>query len=375
MAALPLQPASGQTENRKGFDWEKDAASVSSEDLEPSAASFEELLKANPDDRRIYDAYAQALVGEQKFDEAIKVYERALQMGDKLQSSSGTSLPEAIKEVHALEKFFESMKKEPSWDQARKISFEGGELTTNIPQKYRESLVQDLAVLISKEKALLEEILGPPKGEASFLKISVAGRPEEYKALWREKKFSSAELSSGAYSIGKDEIIVFFTGADIRWTLAHEFAHCFLRKFYTEQPSRFLDEGLANYLSFKLAKTGARPVIEEILGRLKDLYAEGKLKNAFDLFPSWERYDQPAATDEKEEFYLRAWSLTAFFLDGKNAFFSKFFRDYLQFELQIGPLSRKNVESYFRANLPEDKARDLDDQWGLFINKMNYANI
>ena len=267
------------------------------------------------------------------------------------------------------------MEKEPSWSQARKISFNGGELITNIPLSYSDPLVRDLADLMGEEKAALQEILGAPKREAPFLRISVAGRPEEYKALWKEKKFSTEQLSSGAYSIGKSEIVVFFTGADVRWTLAHELAHYLLRGFYAEQPARFLDEGLANYLSFKLAKAGAKPLVEEILGWLQDLYEEGKLKSALDLFHSWEHYDQSPAKDEKMDFYLRAWSLTAFFLDGKNDFFSKFFRDYLQYELQIGPLSRDDVENYFRANLPGEKARELDREWGLFIEKMNYENI
>lgn len=339
------------------------------------AASFEKLLQDDPEDRSIYDAYAQMLIGERNFKKAIEVYERALQRKDNLKNNGGASLQEAMEEVRTLEKFSEAMEKEPAWSQARKIPFEGGELTTNIPQAYSEPLVRDLAVLMREEKAAMREILGPPKGKEPFLRISVAGRPEEYKALWREKKFPQNQLSSGAYSIGKNEIVVFFTGTDVRWTLAHEFAHCFLRAFYTGQPSRFLDEGLANYLSFKLAKAGAKPLVEEILGWMKDLYVEGKLKRALELFPAWERYDQSQAAEEKMEFYLRAWSLTAFFLEGKNAFFSKFFRDYLQYELQMGPLSRKDAESYFRANLSEAKVRDLDGEWGLFVKKMNYDNI
>ncbi len=339
------------------------------------AASFEKLLQDNPEDRNLYDSYAQALIGERDFKKAIEVYQRALQKGDQLQDYGGLTLQEAIEEVRALERFSEAMKKEPSWDQARKISFAGGELVTNIPQAYSEPLIQNLAALISEEKALLGEILGPPQGEMPFLRISVAGRPEEYKALWKEKDFDFKQLSSGAYNIGKNEIVVFFTGADIRWTLAHEFAHCFVRGFYAKQPSMFLDEGLSNYLSFKLAKAGARPIIEEILGWLQSLYEEGKLKSALGLFASWERYEQTPAAEEKMEFYLRAWSLTSFFLEGKNIFFSKFFRDYLQYELQIGPLSREDTEKYFRANLPEEKARELDGAWGLFVEKMNYDNI
>ncbi|MEI7752543.1 MAG: hypothetical protein WCJ71_10720 [Candidatus Omnitrophota bacterium] len=339
------------------------------------AASFEKLLQDNPEDTSIYEAYAQTLIGERNFDKAIEVYRRALQRGEKLQEDEKTSLQQAIEEVRALKKFSEAMGKEPPWSQARKISFSGGELITNIPQSYSDPLVRDLTALMGEEKALLQEILGVPKGEAPFLRISVAGRPEEYKSLWKEKKFSAEQLSSGAYSIGKSEIVVFFTGADVRWTLAHELAHYFLRGFYAEQPARFLDEGLANYLSFKLAKAGAKPLVEEILGWLQELYEEGKLKSSLDLFHAWEHYDQSPAKDEKMEFYLRAWSLTAFFLDGKNDFFSKFFRDYLQYELQIGPLSRGDVENYFRANLSEEKARELDGEWGLFIEKMSYENI
>jgi hypothetical protein len=372
---LPAQAAFGQEEVAEELTKEKAAVSSPAGELEAGAISFEELLRDNPEDRRIYDAYAQALIGEQKFSQAIEVYQRAQKMGDQLEDNGGLPLQEAIEEVRVIERFSQEMKKEPSWEQARRISFNGGELITNIPQAYSDPLVRDLEALLGEEKIMLREILGPTKGEAPFLKISVAGRPEEYKALWKEKKFSPTELSSGAYSIGKNEVVVFFTGAEIRWTLAHEFAHCFLREFYAEQPSRFLDEGLANYLSFKLAKKGARPVIEEILGRLKDLHEEGKLQIALDLFPAWEQYEQSQTPEEKENFYLRAWSLTSFFLDGKNAFFSKLFRDYIQYEIQIGPLSRKDVEKYFRANLTDEKARELDREWGLFIENMSYDNI
>jgi len=375
MTTFFLSAAFGQGKNTKDLNGEKEKAAASGKEIESNSVSFEKLLEDHPEDKSIYDDYAQTLVGERNFNGAIEVYRRALLMGDKLQNNSGTPLLEAIEEVFALKKFSEAMKKEPSWDRARKISFKGGEIVTNIPQEYSEPLVRDLGLLIREEKAMLEEILGAPKGEMPFLKISVAGRADEYKALWREKKFEPSQLSSGAYNIGKNEIVVFFTGADVRWTLAHEFAHCFLRAFYAQEPSKFLDEGLSNYLSFKLAKTGAKPILEEILGWLKDLYGEGKLKNALDLFSSWERYEQSPGTEEKMEFYMRAWSLTAFFLDGGDAFFSKFFRDYLQYELQLGPLSRKDVENYFRANFSEEKERALNAQWGLFIEKMNYENI
>jgi tetratricopeptide (TPR) repeat protein len=367
---LPLQIAFGQKEIAEKSNEKKEKTTTPA----PNASFFEKLLRANPEDRRIYNAYAQDLIEKKKFEKAIEVYQRALQKGNKLQNNNGTSLQEVIEAVRALEKFSKAMEKEPSWGQARKISFDGGELTTNIPQEYSEPLARDLAIFAGKEKAMLEEILGPPKKKASFLKVSVAGRPEEYKVLWREKEFSQNELSPGAYSIGGNEIVIFFPGTDVRWALAQELAHYFLREFYMEQPSRFLDEGLANYLSFKLAEAGANPVAKEILGRLKDLYREGKLKIALDIFPSWERYDQSLAADEKEEFYLRAWSLTSFFLDGGSPFFSKLFRDYLRYELQRGPLSRKDVEDYFRANLSEEKVRNLDGQWGLFIKKMNYDN-
>ncbi len=337
--------------------------------------SFEELLQDDPQDRAIYDAYAQTLMGEEKFDEAIAVYQRAVQMGDKLENNNGTSLQEAIKEVRSTKKFYEDMKKAPSWGQARKLSFEGGELVTNIPQEYSEPMVRSLGSFVAEEKTMLEEILGLPKKEKTFLRISVAGRPEEYKVLWRQKDFSKKELASGGFNVGKNEIIVFFTGGDIRWTLAHEFAHYFLREFYTEQPSRFLDEGLANFLSLKLGKTGAKAVAEEILGRLKSLREEGELKSALDLFPAWERYEQSPDAEKKEDFYLRAWSLTAFFLDGKNAFFRKFFLDYIQYEFQTRLFSPKDAERYFRANLPEDKIRELDEEWGRFIDQMNYDNL
>lgn len=373
MTTFFLAASFGQGKNTKDLSEEKGKPAYAP--ASASNASFEKLLEDDPEDRSIYDDYAQALVGEGNFNGAIEVYRRALLMEGKLQNNSGKSLLEAIEEVFVLKKFSEAMEKEPSWDRVRKISFKGGELVTNIPQEYSEPLVRNLDLLIREEKAMLEEILGAPKGEMPFLKISVAGRADEYKALWREKKFERNQLSSGAYNIGKNEIVVFFTGADVRWTLAHEFAHCFLRAFYAQEPSKFLDEGLSNYLSFKLAKAGAKPIIEEILGWLKDLREEGKLKNALGLFSSWERYEQAPATEEKMEFYMRAWSLTAFFLDGKNAFFSKFFRDYLQYELQLGPLSRKDVENYFRANLSEEKERVLNAQWGLFIEKMNYENI
>jgi hypothetical protein len=340
-----------------------------------SPAYFEGLLQKNPEDRRIYDAYAQTLIGERRFDQAIKVYERALQMGDRLQDDAMVTVPEAIREAQSLKEFFESMKRQPSWEAARTFPFRGGELTTNISSEYSEPLILQLTALMEKEKVLLEEILGPPKGEEPFIKISIAGRPEEYKALWKDKKFDPAQLASGAYSIGRNEIVVFFTGADVQWTLAHEFAHCFLRQFYAQQPSRFLDEGLANYLSFKLAKEGAKPVVEEILGRLQEAYDESKFKSAMDLFPSWERYEQTPTSEEKMDFYLRAWSLTAFFLDGKDDFFTKFFRDYLQYELQIGPLSRKDTETYFRANLSGERITALDEAWGSFIDRMSYETI
>lgn len=364
---------SGEAENPKSG---KSAVTpASGQGFGTKGVSFEDLLRGNPKDRRIYDAYAQTLIREKKFDRAIEIYRRALLIEDQLQNNRQPSLLEAIEEAYTKKKFFEAMNKEPGWKQARKTSLKRGELVTNIPQAYSEPLVLDLAVLIAEEKAMLEKILGPPRKKEPFFRINVAGRDEEYRVLRREAKSFREDFASGFGSSVKNEAIVLFTGENARWTLAHELAFCFLRAFYIEQPSGFLDEGLAGYLAFKLAKAEAKPFVEETLRKLKDLRDQGRLKRALDVFPSWERYDKSPGKNKREDLFLRAWSLTAFFLDGENIFFSKFFHDYLQYELQRGPLSRKDAENYFHVNLSEERIRELDREWGLFIERMDYDHV
>jgi len=66
---------------------------------------FEGLLRGNFEGRRIYDAYAQTLIDQGKFDESIKVYESTLQTGKPFVKSGVAGRAEEYKALRQNKKF------------------------------------------------------------------------------------------------------------------------------------------------------------------------------------------------------------------------------------------------------------------------------
>jgi hypothetical protein len=330
--------------------------------------------------------YSRALVNKGDFDKAILVYEKALQRGSELRHGRMTPIQDEIEQIKTIKKFSEAMGKAPSWDNAHTFHFSKVEMITDIPKEYYIPLAKDIADIIEKERNLLEKIVGPVQKDVSYFRMIVPGRFKEYQKIRNSKKrkIPFTDDSGSAFNDDQgDELIIHFNGVSDRPVIARLLVSHLLKDFYGRLPSgSFLDLGLADYLANKVVKEDAKSIITEKVRRLNWLSDQGQLESAMGLFLVWNELGEyelgKGRKDfylEAEEFHLRSWSMTAFFLDGKDPFFTKFFQDYLVYEFQKGPWMRPDVEQYFKEHLSQEQIHDLDQKWAKFVVHMNYDNI
>lgn len=371
-----LSSAFSETEAPKNF-YEKLQLAInysSTKQLPQAIALFEELLNANPDDKNIYEKYAAALARNENYEGAIAVLERALKVKGELRHGSTLSIEDNIQRIKQIQLFNQQMKTEPPWEEARRIVFGKADMRTNIPTDYAVSLARDLREMIEKEKKILEEILGPTKNDLDYFKVVVPGRWAEYKEIYKQK-FGGAVVAAAVYDEKTKELLIPYSGAGDYFSIAHELTHLLVEDLYGFKPSRFLVEGLAQYVSFKLAKKDGEVEIRECIQLLNSAYDQGILQHAMQLFPAWKSCETSLRGQGCVEFYAHAWSLIAFFIDGKNKKWNDFFQEYLKSERDGIFFSPDSVEKYFKEKLTPADIKDLDDQWLHFVLNLKYENV
>lgn len=384
---LPLQAATEQKKQlyhdfNSGF--QKAKRHVSRGEFQKANALFEELLKLHPGEWNVYDAYGQALQFEGDFDGTIKVYRQALVHSHEFGPGRKEEILRLIRIAEKKKDFAKAMAGASPWKEAVVFGSQEFAVVTNLPKEYRTPLFDKISELIPKEKKALAEIFGKKDGASSYLKIFVFVRPEEYRDFIM-KRFSERRDYSPVYSpiqYHEDEkrIIIYFYGGWDWLNLAREMVRHFLRELYIQHPSRFLDDGLAEYLSLKLEKESAEQIARQNLEFINWLYDQGKLEHAMDVFSHWKSFEQALSIKRWEEelnlFLPMVWSLTYFFLEGNDPFFQDFFKRYLKYEQENGfSLTYDMARQFFEKHLSADQTRDLDNKWGRFTLGLTYEKM
>ena len=175
-------------------------------------------------------------------------------------------------------------------------------------------------------------------------------------------------------------IAVYFNGQETDWLkVAQAMAYFLLQDLYFKRPSRWIGAGLAEYIAYKSEKENAKSLILDNLEYINWLYDRGEWEHAMDLFTYWASYERMGFINPYSPvarvFYLRAWSLIHFFLEGGDPFYRDFFRQYLQYEKRDGFQTYASVYNYFREHLTQEQIHELDNQWGKYVLTLTFEKM
>jgi len=353
-----------------------------------SIAAFEKLIETNPGEFIVYDLYAQTLDLKQDYSGAVAVYEKWSPHRKGNGPGNPDEVTEKISRLKKKQEFKALMEKAEPWDDAKVYGTVEFAVKSNVPKEYQDKILSQLSEIIRKERRLLEDIFGYSVEDQPYMKVFIAGRLEDYKKLLHEFNPDSEKVyRQGSYFSDSHGMIVFFDGDIDLTVLAHETAH-HLIDHYIKNPSMLLNEGLAEYLAYKLTKEHAKTKLLNDLELMNWLYDQGRLGNVLDIFKIWRSYlDELAMKDfvdlktydrldrTTRMFYLRAWTLIYFFIEGRDKFSSKFFKDYLAYEKNNPTNDYNTAAKFFEKNLTLEQVKSLDNKWSQFMSSITYDKI
>ncbi|MDP3920866.1 MAG: tetratricopeptide repeat protein [Candidatus Omnitrophota bacterium] len=370
-------------------------------DFETATASFEELLSINSQEPIIYLFYADILEIAGDFARAAGVLDRGLAAARFAGPEIEEGIREKIRRLGEKRKFREAMEDGLPWKDARLFTGTGFVVRTNMPVSYFEPVARRIASLLAAEQEMLAGILGETQRLPPTMSIIILGRFEDHQAFVRERaaegKPPLVMVPDAYYDPVTREMIIFFDGASDWTKIAHEMVHFLIRELYLENPSSFLDEGLADYIAYKVEKADAKMELIARLNTINFLYDQGQWGFAMDLFTHWENYTRAFQrvslisnlqsnrrayldnyvryTPVKRMFYLSAWAMTHFFLEGGDERLENFFRQYIAYEKSRGFDDFHTARNYFRTELGEEGIRALDAAWGRYTIGLTYDTV
>lgn len=341
-------------------------------------ASFEKLIETNPNEFITYDLYAQALehkaIFYDKVPDSRQSYERAVEVYGRWLAHAGTASPmhseqasERIEELKMKAKFTEVIASAAPWERAKIYGTGAFAIKSNLPEEYCNGVVVQLREIIKREIEILHRIFGNRADEQGWVKLFITGSWEDYKKISREMQPNRPIQPKAFYLQEANAIVILFDGSLNIKDLAHEVAHYLIHANYIKSPSQILDEGMAEYVAYKLAKESARAQLLSRLEFMNWLYEQGE----------WER-PFPAESDRfksLETYYLRAWALIYFLNEGGGESFSQFFREYLIHEKSHSDNDDATFQKFFERNFSKKELEDLNNQWQSFTLSLNYEKI
>jgi tetratricopeptide (TPR) repeat protein len=347
---------------------------------------FEDLMVSHPEEIIVFDTYADFCQARGNIRKAIQIYSQWLQNN----GSNGQSSEMVAEKLKTLEDRLELeklMKAAPPWEKA---SVSGNQIfifKTNVPEPYAGKMLRRIQELINEEQKELEKIFGaPPHYPRKALKVYLMGRSEEYMDLRRQRiGHAQGRLSSAVYLPDTQEILILAQNTT-DGMISHELSHHLIRR-YIPEPSRFLDEGLAEYFSFKFDKSLRSVDLRDNLEFINWFYDQGKMESFSLVFDMWaqgimaENSLDPRTFLMQQNaidiFYLFAWYSVGFFVETKDAFFKNFFRDYWRYEAKTsgGNKNPQTILDYFKKRLTVEQLQRLDDAWVRYGLGLKYEDV
>jgi hypothetical protein len=292
-------------------------------------------------------------------------------------------IAEQITALRKKETFSQDLQDIKPWHEATVFSSAGIIFKTNLPMEYNREFFRKVRDLYKKEREVLIEVFGKPDRAPSSLTAYVFGRFEDFEAIMSERASRNKNVFpfdfKAVYFHDDREIFIYYDGGAEFSVLAHELAHHLIQDLYIPSPSRLVSEGFAEYVSYQVAKEDAKREVKDKIEFLKWLDSVGGLEHAFQIFDHWKYYEQAKTRLEyftaRKMFYLIAWSLTQFFLEGGSDFFTDFYAAYVAVESERDSNDIYSTMHYFKEHLSEKEIARLDHDWGAYLLDLNYEQV
>ncbi len=353
-----------------------------------STPAFEELLRTNPNEFVVYDFYVQTLDAKGDYSAAIRIYEEWLPKSKGNGSGNPDEIAEKISRLKKKEVFKTLMAQAEPWENAKISGTVEFSVKSNVPKEYQDKILSQMREILRQERKLLEEIFGYPIEDQPSMKVFIAGSLEDYEKLLRQFRPGEERVyAQGSYLSEARNMVIFFDGDTDITLLAHEVAHHLIYN-YINNPSMLFNEGLAEYLSYKLTKVYAKTRILDNIQLVHWLHDQGEWQGTVDIFRMWQDYmgfrarevfldlEEVNQFDETSRmFYMGAWTLTYFFTEGGDEFFSDFFRKYLAHEMKNEVNDFNTTTHFFDSNLTPDEVKAFDNKWVKFVLDISYDKI
>ncbi len=137
-----------------------------------------------------------------------------------------------------------------------------------------------------------------------------------------------------------------------------------------------------------MAKEHAKTRLLDHLQLIHWLHDQGQWESTKDIFLVWQDYIRYMAKeafidletfgqydDARRLFYVAAWTLIYFFIEGGDEFFSEFFKKYLAYENANSVNDFNTAAQFFDQNLTPEQIKDFDSKWGQFVLNLTYDKI
>lgn len=369
MTAEQPRQASASVDFQTRFDYAQQLASEGK--FRESELEFERLLKSNPKEFMIYDAYARLLSYRGIYRRVIKVYRIWMEKYAGIDAEYDERAREGIEESGKKQAFLKVANNLPDWEKATTFWSSGFYIKTNLSPDLANTISNQVKELLGKEQKELERIMPFPIEQRQYPRIILTGRYEDYRNYLIDNHIDPLDVPTAFYVPQSQTIFVFYDGAFNPFNLAHTLTLHLMHNFI-RNPSEFLDQGMAYYMGFKFAKANARSILRNDLETLNWLYDQNEWGDFSDIFA---RGGKHALNKTRYMFYLKSWLAVSFFIQAEDAFLKESFRKYLEYERVNKENSFKSPYHFFKKHLTREQYQLLSDKWVDFCLKLSYETI
>lgn len=259
---------------------------------------------------------------------------------------------------------FDAATVQREWDGLPETPTEEFLIKTNLPERSKAALVEQADELLGETEEAVQRVLDLSRRGPHKFRLSVFATMDEYQAyvsaiMTPSLRESYIQHSGGFFSSMRNEIVVPCRPEGCLGTLVHEFTHALAgRTFFMAGGERvnwtvvmppWLNEGLAEYVSSRVASEGALP-----WDALNTALKNDTLISLADLVNTESR---PL---EHPFFYPAAWSLVMFLIDHDPSGSPERMRRYLQV-LKTRRFATDQFVTVFGT------LEDLEPRWKRFI--------
>lgn len=348
-------------------------------DEQRGAELFEKLIRDNPQEFVIYDAYAEAFRTRKHPEKASRIYQRALGPVSSKSPELVPNIRSKLKQMEDAIQFQAVMEAASPWNEAKLIGTPHFAIRTNLAGNRYLIFAKKVESIFERGKQILKDLFGISVGEFPYTRMDIVGSLEDYRALVKEKG-ARADLRmdpmvQGYYSLADDSMVIFFDGHYDWHGLAHEMIHFLLRKFVVQNPSLLLDEGFSEYIALKLEKESARADLDTKLNFLRWKSDQGHYQSLKEIYFVWYTFGARAKPEAAVPFYGCALSFIHALLESKDPAMKKTFLAWVDYEAKRNSNTPDSTRAFFDHQLSKEEYRKVEEGWIRHLLELTYEKI